>query len=83
MDYYCPNCKSCFEEPSNITDYVTDDPVPIGPTIQVCPHCGSDDWLEAIECTGCGKYIIGEYIKTRFDECYCENCYTKHDTSDI
>ena len=48
-----------------------------------CPNCGSDDWLEAIECTGCGEYIIGEYIKTRFDECYCENCYTKHDTSDI
>lgn len=83
MDYYCPNCKSCFEEPETATDYVTNDPYPMGPTIEVCPLCGSDEFVEAIECTGCGKFIVGEYAKTRFDECYCEECFSLHNTSDI
>jgi len=83
MDWYCPNCKSCFEEPENAIEYVTDDPFPMGQITHVCPNCGSDEWVEAIQCVGCGEYIVGPYIKTRFDECYCENCHTQYDTTDV
>jgi hypothetical protein len=83
MDWYCTNCKSLFEESETVTDYLVSDPYLDGPSIQVCPNCQSDEFVEAIKCEGCGKWIVGEYIKTCFDECYCEDCYTQHDTSEV
>ena len=79
--WYCLNCKTEFEEPDTVTDYVTSDPYPMGPTISVCPHCGYDEFVEAIECEYCGEYIVGEYIKIKDGICYCENCYEKHDNT--
>ena len=79
--WYCLSCKSEFEDPKSTIDYVVSDPYIDGYRISVCPYCKSDEFIEAIECDGCGKYIIGEYIKTTNDEYYCENCYTTHDNT--
>ena len=81
--WYCLNCKSEFEEPRSEINYVVFDPYPMGYHMSSCPHCGWDDFVEAIECNGCGKNIVGEYIKTTNDECYCEDCYTRHDNTEI
>ena len=81
--YYCPECGEVFEEPMSRREIVTSDPYPMGFNISVCPSCESDEFVIAVECNGCNKYIVGEYIKTPNDECYCENCYTKCDTSDL
>lgn len=80
--YYCPNCKSEFDEPKLIKDYVVNDPYPDGPIICVCPFCRSEDFVQAVKCDGCGEYIIGEYVKVS-DRNYCEDCYEMCDTTDF
>ena len=81
--WYCTECKSTFTEPKIITDYVTNDPYPMGPTISVCPFCHSDMFVEAIECSCCGSYIAGEYIQTKDNSYYCEDCYTVCDNTEV
>lgn len=81
--YYCFHCQNTFDNPEIATDYVTNDPYPMGPTILVCPYCGWDESAEAIKCNGCDEYIEGEFIKTCDNQYYCENCYQKLDIWDL
>ncbi len=81
--YYCDNCDSVFEELKQYKEIVTSDPYPMGFNYLACPYCKSEEVFDAIECSNCGEYIVGEYIKTCDNKCYCENCYEKHDTSDL
>ena len=83
MNWVCLNCQAVFDEPKSVKEYLIHDPYPDGPTIAVCPHCGYDEFVEAIKCDGCEEYIIGKYIRTCNDECYCEDCYTEHDVADL
>lgn len=82
--YYCENCKSVFDEEDleDCYETVTTDPYPMGYSYAVCPYCHSDDFCNAVQCDGCGEYIVGEYIKLYNKECYCEDCYEICDTSD-
>lgn len=77
--YICTDCKELFEETKAVTDYVTDDPYPMGPTIYVCPHCGSDDYEEAKECPDCLAYYSKEalvMVETDDGDIYvCPDCY--------
>jgi hypothetical protein len=81
--YYCPECGLVFDEPMSYREIVTSDPYPMGFNTSVCPSCKSDEFVIAVQCDGCGEYIVGEYVKLHNKECYCEDCYEICDTADI
>lgn len=66
MTYYCNNCKRFVDE---------DDLVGTGEFFKArehgaCPHCHSEDLVEANECDICGKPI------EQFEQ-FCEDCREK------
>ena len=77
--WYCLNCHHVFDSPKYCKDIIVVDPYPDGPMVSVCPYCLSDEFVKAIQCDCCGEYIEGDFIKIKTEECFCENCYTKHD----
>ncbi len=63
MSYYCNNCKRIIDE---------DDLAPTGIFFKgreygACPHCHSEDLVEADECELCGKAVIPY-------EQFCDDC---------
>lgn len=67
-------CNECFEIFSD--HKIEKDPRPYGDTIVheefgVCPHCESDDWSEAEQCTRCGEY----FHEDELDDGLCDYCY--------
>ena len=72
MTYYCNNCKDVFDADdarlirtsNRVGDWIKVD------EDYVCPHCGSCDCEEAVECPSCGEYISKEESYGG----YCENC---------
>ena len=65
--YICAKCKSVIEveDLERVKGEFGDE--------YVCPHCGSTEYYEAVECPICGEYV-------REDESYggyCENCVDK------
>ena len=75
MTYYCNDCKQVFD---------ADDARRIDASFRagdwikeeyecVCPHCGSDDYSEAVECLMCGEYLS---IEDAYDG-YCAECINK------
>ena len=75
MTYYCNNCKDVFDADdarlirtsNRVGDWIKVD------EDYVCPHCGSCDYSEAVECKSCGEYIPEECA---YDG-YCEDCVNK------
>lgn len=59
--WYCRNCDTRFHDPETQTERVTDDPVMYIP-YGVCPYCGSDDYVEAVQCKVCGDYFDEEEL---------------------
>ena len=70
----CIDCGQLFESPKH---YAERHNLEAGPYEEWdgCPYCNGA-YTEAYECDGCGEWITGEYIKTKNNERYCENCYT-------
>jgi hypothetical protein len=46
-----------------------------------CPYCGGG-YATAYKCNKCDEWIVGEYIKTRDGERWCEGCYTQMELGD-
>ena len=75
MTYYCNNCKDVFDADDarridasfRAGDWIKEE------YEYVCPHCGSCDYDEAVECSDCGKYVLKE---ESFGG-YCEECVNK------
>lgn len=69
----CKSCELLLDE-SELEMVV--DSVPYGegyvdmPSGCVCPHCGSDELCEAVECSCCGRYIA----KDTLDIDLCDDC---------
>lgn len=70
--WYCRNCDSRFEDFDEEMERVSNDPVmdiPYG----VCPYCGSDDFVNAIQCNECGEwYDEDDLVGGLCHECLAE-----------
>lgn len=75
--YCCLECGAIFENP----DYWEEQHgLDYGPFEKWsgCPHC-KGAYTKAHECSVCGHYINGEYIKLVSGERICENCYATYE----
>lgn len=65
--YICAKCKSVIEveDLERVKGEFGDE--------YVCPHCGSTEYYEAVECPICGEYVLEEEAYGG----YCENCVNK------
>lgn len=70
----CRNCGEVFDSDEVVR--VKDDPSPSGVSLTSgyyeyweCPHCGSDDIVEAEQCNICGEWFAEDEGET-----ICENC---------
>lgn len=78
--YVCKECRLVFDEPKKIHgEWLEHFGFPCRDEWNGCPSCGGT-YIEAIQCDGCGEYIVGRYIKTVDDTYYCENCFSENDT---
>lgn len=72
--YICNKCGKVFDE----AVVVRDDPSPDGVSLVSgcyeyfeCPHCGSGDIDEAVECVVCGDYFADD------GDDICQECFNK------
>ena len=74
MAFVCLDCGHVFDEPKH---YVETHGFSYGPYEEWdgCPRC-SGAYATTYECVCCGEYIRGDYIKTKDDCVYCEDCYS-------
>lgn len=73
-EYTCLECGESFDDPQKYTERHGLETPPYE-TFTGCPRCGGA-YANTIICDGCGKPIIGEYVKILPNgECYCESCY--------
>lgn len=76
----CTRCGKVFSE-DDVKKY--DNYVPYGSTYVLesitdcCPHCGSDDLEDAVECYWCNKIIpiSKAHFNVYSEEYFCEDCY--------
>lgn len=67
--YICNDCGEVFSDHK-----IIEDPRPYGmgyvnERFGVCPHCDSDDWSEAEQCTRCGEYFA------ELEDGLCDVCH--------
>lgn len=53
--WHCRRCDANFETPDSKRELASSDPVMYIP-FGVCPYCGSDDYVKAVECKECGDW---------------------------
>ena len=78
--FVCLDCGKTFDEPDC---WEETHGFNYGPFEEFdgCPYCG-EAYVEAHECSCCGEWITGPYIKTRDGDRICENCYVSYDLGD-
>ena len=81
-EYVCLDCECQFNEPKKIVEMhgFTYGP---GEEFLVCPSCEGNGFVKAVYCDHCGEVILGDYIKTRDGDIFCECCYTTHSVTDL
>lgn len=74
--YFCHNCKTTFGFPSvQIDEYVEAWGRAVPRTVDLCPHCGSQDFKELWrKCSICEELIVGKYIHTVDGMDICKDC---------
>lgn len=75
--YICLDCDGTFREPEHYVETHGLDAPPYE-EYDACPFCGGA-YVKAHECDECGRWIIGEYIKTANGRRICQNCYTTYE----
>lgn len=80
MIYYCSDCGCIFIKPEHFTDTHGLDTPPYE-EYDGCPECGGA-YARTYECSCCGEYITGRYVKVDDDERYCEECYRVYELGD-
>ena len=70
--YYCRDCKLFFEDEQMAHKSVVDTDIFSSRYVDVCPHCYSDDIVEAKTCAECGADISPD-----LDYEVCEECAAK------
>lgn len=78
--YLCSNCECVFDEPKRYIETHGFDSPPYE-TWDGCPECGGG-YVETMECSECGKWITGEYIKLNDGTVICDGCYEINDIAD-
>ena len=80
MGYVCIECGTIFDEPTYWEErHGLDTPPYEQWSGSPCCH---GEYAQAQECSCCGEFITGQYIKTDDGERYCENCYVVHELGD-
>lgn len=81
--YACTECGNLFEAPTCAVDQHGLDSPPYEES-EACPVCFESAFIEAFECTECGEYIAGRYIRTEAGLNICDDCYVgRHITEDL
>lgn len=78
--YICLECEDIFSTPKLFTDKHGLDTPPYENNWG-CPYCGGN-YVNAIRCYMCNKYICGEYIILSDGSVCCEDCYTVKNIED-
>lgn len=76
--FQCNDCQQTFEEPKGCVEYHSLESPPYE-RWDGCPTCGGA-FRTAIQCSCCGKFIDGTYIKIKNNQLFCEHCYVVCDT---
>jgi len=88
-EYVCNDCREVFDESiaayqkERVADYWGYQPAYI--KTMICPHCGSDDIIEAAECSICGEHYHPDALYHLTIGDICEECAIDlwHELKDI
>lgn len=72
--YTCLECGGEFETPVPHTERHGLDALPYE-TYPSCPFCGSGAYTQTHVCDECFRPIIGQYVRLKTGEDYCEDCF--------
>ena len=78
--YLCLNCETLFETPKHYIETHGFDSPPYE-AWDGCPECGGG-YVETMECSECGEWITGEYIKLNDGTVICDGCYEINNIAD-
>ena len=78
--FKCESCDHIFEYPDEKMNILVTDPYPMGQSIGVCPECGCDEFIEAVQCPDCGDYYAeGSLVLVELEDGteteVCPYCY--------
>lgn len=76
----CIDCGEIFSKPRHYTE-THNLSTPPYEEWDGCPCCGGV-YTKVRTCDECGEWIIGEYVKLKSGERFCENCYTEYELGD-
>lgn len=71
--YICLDCAHVFDEPVMIINHAEEH---VG-----CPSCGGM-FASAFKCEECDNVITGDYVKTKSNQRFCEDCYHSYNLGD-
>ena len=75
--FVCTECGSTFEELAHWEErHGLDSPPYEHWSGSPCCH---GDYAETYECSCCGKWITGDYVKIKSGERYCWDCYMPYE----
>lgn len=67
--YICKDCGEVFDEIYVKEDFEILDCGTRKETYEMCPHCGSDDFVEAKQCKICGEFFADDELDYVCDDC--------------
>ena len=73
ITFLCDKCGAIFTEPFEYKETHGLDTPPFE-MFFVCPVCGHSNYAYTERCIECGKYVGGEYAKTK-SGWICDSCY--------
>lgn len=79
--YLCLDCDALFEEPREYVETHGLDTPPYE-TWSGCPECAGA-YVETMECSECGEWIMGEYVELGGGMVICEKCYVIREIRNI
>lgn len=80
--YRCKDCRYIFDKPVNWFEARGLD-VPPYEELKGCPQCLGHDYVEAIQCDCCAKYIDDKFIEVKPKFYLGECCYVIESVEDL
>lgn len=74
--FYCNDCGALFKELATIKEVVDDEMGYL--EYRGCPHCRSDQIVQAVQCDLCREYVTEDYVILNDGTVACANCHTRY-----